>query len=163
MPTLALTDEHDTARLATALEAALPARAVVVLSGTLGAGKTRFVQAFAEAAEIDRHTVTSPTFVLCQHHEGRRLIHHIDAYRMNSVDEFIAIGGLELMQDEAVTLIEWGERIAAVLPEQRIEVRIDVDGANSRRVTLSAVGSEFQEAVNTTARVFSRSSDADGL
>jgi tRNA threonylcarbamoyladenosine biosynthesis protein TsaE len=145
--TLPITSEADPGRLAAALERALPARAVIVLSGTLGAGKTRFVQAFAEAAGIDRQFVTSPTFVLCQHYEGRRLIHHLDAYRMKSVDEFVAMGGLDLLQDEAVIFIEWGERVAAALPEERIELRIHIDGPTSRRITMCATGPELEQVL----------------
>ena len=154
MHTIPINDERDTERLARALEAALPERAVIVLTGTLGAGKTRFVQAFCEAAQIDRQAVTSPTFVLCQLHEGRRRVHHVDAYRMKSVDEFIAIGGLELMQDEAVTFIEWGERLQAALPEERVELRIEVDGSTSRRITLAGTGAVLEQALAVAAESF---------
>jgi tRNA threonylcarbamoyladenosine biosynthesis protein TsaE len=154
MHAITIKNLRDTQRLARALEASLPERAVIVLSGTLGAGKTRFVQEFCEAAEIDRQLVTSPTFVLCQHYEGRRLVHHVDAYRMNSVDEFIAIGGLELMQDEAVTLIEWGERLQAALPEERVELRIEIAGATSRRITIEGTGAVLEQACAAAARWF---------
>ncbi len=141
-----LENEAATVALACALEQTLPAQAVVVLSGTLGAGKTRFVQAFAEAAGIDRQLVTSPTFVLCQHHQGNRCIHHLDAYRMQSADEFIDLGGLELIQDQAITFIEWGERIDPALPDERIEMQWEVHGETRRRVQLR-FSSCFAEAI----------------
>ena len=67
--------EADTDRLGAALAELLPAGTVVALTGTLGAGKTRLVQAVAAASGIDRLQVTSPTFVLCQTYRGRRTIH----------------------------------------------------------------------------------------
>lgn len=139
--TLELADESDTKRFAAQLAACLPASATLVLSGTLGAGKTRFVQAFAEACGIPSGEVTSPTFVLCQHYEGQRRIHHLDVYRLNSVDEFVDLGGLELMQDRAICMIEWGERIGDLLPADRLEIKLTIVSDVARRVTVTAYGS----------------------
>ncbi len=81
-------DEQGTARFGEALAAALPERAVIALNGTLGAGKTRLVQALAEALGVDRRDVISPTFMLVQEYSGRRPIYHFDAYRLAGEDEF---------------------------------------------------------------------------
>jgi len=75
-------DETGTERLAGALARVLPRQAVIALHGTLGAGKTRFVQALAVAAGVERSVVVSPTFVLVQTYAGRQPIHHFDAYRL---------------------------------------------------------------------------------
>ncbi|MGV3483321.1 MAG: tRNA (adenosine(37)-N6)-threonylcarbamoyltransferase complex ATPase subunit type 1 TsaE [Planctomycetaceae bacterium] len=114
-------------RLAKALVQTLPARVVIGLRGTLGAGKTRLVQAFAAEAGVDPATVTSPTFTLVQHYRGDRLMHHIDAYRLADEDEFIELGGEELVEDEATVLIEWPDRIAACLPKDILMIDIEVD------------------------------------
>jgi len=114
-------------RLAKALVQSLPARVVIGLQGTLGAGKTRLVQAFATEAGVDSAVVTSPTFTLVQHYRGDRLIHHIDAYRLADEDEFIELGGEELLEDEATVFIEWPERIAACLPRDVLLIDIEVD------------------------------------
>lgn len=135
--------EADTARLAAALEAALPERAVVALNGTLGAGKTRFAQAFAAAAGIDPAEVTSPTFVLCQEHHGRRTLYHFDAYRLAGPEEFVSLGGLEYFEFAGICLIEWADRIAAALPDERIDVRIEVVGETERAFHLRAIGSGY--------------------
>jgi len=124
--------ESDTERLGILLAEALPAGATVSLCGTLGAGKTRLVQALAEACGIDRPAVVSPTFVLCQTHVGRRTIHHLDAYRIRDDDEFLELGVSELFGRDALTIIEWGDRVAACLPEDVVVVRIDVTGETSR-------------------------------
>ena len=113
-------------QVADRLARSLPARVVVGLRGTLGAGKTRLVQAFAAATGVDRGIVTSPTFTIVQHYRGDRLIHHIDAYRLADEDEFIALGGEELVEDEATVFIEWPERIAECLPRDMLVLDIEV-------------------------------------
>ena len=81
-------DEMATDRLGAALADVLPGGSVVALCGTLGAGKTRLVQAIAAATGVARRSVVSPTFVLVQQYEGRRTIYHLDAYRLRDEDEF---------------------------------------------------------------------------
>lgn len=114
-------------RLARQLAATLPPRVVIGLRGTLGAGKTRLVQAFAVAAGVERASVTSPTFTIVQHYRGDRLIHHIDAYRLADEDEFIELGGEELIEDDATVFVEWPDRIAGCLPSDVLMIDIEVD------------------------------------
>ena len=153
--TFELEDEDSTQRFAAALAACLPVSATVVLSGTLGAGKTRFVQAFAEACGVPPGEVTSPTFVLCQHYEGRRLIHHLDVYRLTSADEFIDLGGWELMQDKAVCMIEWGERLRQLLPADRLQITLLIVSDVARRATVIAHGERMQEVLTRLYKEFS--------
>ena len=116
------------AQLAAALHAALPRHCVVGLRGTLGAGKTRLVQLLAAAAGIDPTTVTSPTYGIVQHHFGSRILHHIDAYRLADEDEFIELGGEELIEDDqALVLIEWPDRIAGCLPRHRLMIELELE------------------------------------
>src|SRR5262245_39032142 len=89
-------DEGATECLGAALAAALPAGVTVALCGTLGAGKTRLVQAIAAACGVPRDEVVSPTFVLCQQYHGSREINHLDAYRIADEDEFRELGVEEL-------------------------------------------------------------------
>jgi tRNA threonylcarbamoyladenosine biosynthesis protein TsaE len=114
-------------RLASDLNKSLPRRLVIGLRGTLGAGKTRFVQAFASAAGVPQGDVTSPTFPIVQHYHGERLIHHIDAYRLADEDEFAELGGEELLEEDATILIEWPDRIKASLPSDLITIDFEVD------------------------------------
>jgi tRNA threonylcarbamoyladenosine biosynthesis protein TsaE len=113
--------------LASALNKSLPRRVVIGLRGTLGAGKTRFVQAFACAAGVPQGDVTSPTFPIVQHYHGERFIHHIDAYRLADEDEFAELGGEELLDEDATILIEWPDRIKASLPPDLITIDFEVD------------------------------------
>jgi tRNA threonylcarbamoyladenosine biosynthesis protein TsaE len=133
-------EESHTARLGAALAEVLTDGTTVALCGTLGAGKTRLVQAIAEAAGVDRREVVSPTFVLVQEHHGRRTLYHIDAYRLRSDDEFLALGPEEYFDGDGLVLIEWADRVAACLPPERIEIQIEVTGAESRRFEIRAIG-----------------------
>src|SRR5688500_2638347 len=90
--------EADTERLGKALASVLPDPAIVALNGTLGAGKTRLVQALAVALGVDRHECISPTFVLIHEYAGRLPIYHFDAYRLRDEDEFLELGAEEYFE-----------------------------------------------------------------
>ena len=139
--------EDDTAVLGAALASLLPDRTVVALCGTLGAGKTRLVQAIAEACGIDRRAVTSPTFVLVQQYHGRRAICHLDAYRLRSQDEFLELGPEEHFQADGLVLVEWADRVGDLLPKERIEIRIEVTGDTSRRFEVVAQGERYFDVI----------------
>jgi tRNA threonylcarbamoyladenosine biosynthesis protein TsaE len=138
-------DEAGTAALGAALAEVLPAGATVALCGTLGAGKTRLVRAIAEACGVDRRDVVSPTFVLIHEYHGRRTVYHMDAYRLRDEDEFLALGPDEYFESDGLVLVEWADRVEACLPRDRIEVRVEVTGAESRRFEIAAVGRRYQE------------------
>ena len=132
--------EHDTQRLGLELGRAAPPGLIVALNGDLGAGKTRLVRAIVEGLEGSPRDVSSPTFVLLQHYQARLQIHHADAYRLKSSIEFLDLGSEEWAGGPGVALIEWADRIADVLPSDRLEVRITVTGESSRRFDITAAG-----------------------
>ena len=139
--------EAATAALGAALADALPDGTTVALCGTLGAGKTRLVQAIAEACGIDRRSVVSPTFVLIQEYRGRRTIYHIDAYRIRDQDEFDQLGADEYFESDGLTLVEWADRVEACLPGDRVEVHIEATGSRSRRFEIKAVGQRHADVL----------------
>jgi len=116
---------------------------VVALSGDLGAGKTCFVQGLAEGMGIEG-VVTSPTFILMREHSGTPALCHADAYRLESPWELEDLG-LEDILARCVLAIEWAERVADALPEERVEVALTDDGDDRRRITLSASGPRLSE------------------
>lgn len=136
-------DEAATDRLGTALAELLPGGSVVALCGTLGAGKTRLVQAIAAAAGVDRRSVVSPTFMLIQQYQGRRSIYHLDAYRLRDEDEFAQLGPEEYFESDGVTLVEWADRVHGCLPPDRIDIDIEVTGPQSRRFAIRAQGDRY--------------------
>jgi tRNA threonylcarbamoyladenosine biosynthesis protein TsaE len=149
-------DESDTAALGAALAEVLPGGTTVALCGTLGAGKTRLVQAIAESLGIDRHEVVSPTFVLVQEHQGRRAIFHLDTYRLRDEDEFLALGPEEFFDSDGLVFVEWADRVEHCLPRERIEIDIAVTGPESRRFEVLAIGNRYAAVVERLAEVFPR-------
>ena len=122
--------------------------AVIALVGPLGAGKTQFVRAIAEGLGVtDSRVVSSPTFVLIQEYEAQLPIYHFDAYRLRSAAEFFDLGAHEYMQGHGVCLIEWADRVAALLPAEHLRVTIEVAGESSRRFTLEGTGEKYEQIV----------------
>jgi len=127
--------EDETIALGRALAKELPARCVVLLIGNLGAGKTTLAKGIADglgAAAPDE--VSSPTFTLI--HEYGPRVFHVDLYRLETAEEAAALGLEELFEQDAVTLIEWGERFPELLPEERLEITIETECAEGRKVTV---------------------------
>lgn len=113
---------------------------VLVLQGDLGAGKTTFVQALAREMGV-KQQVLSPTFALERQYQTERdfKLHHFDWYRLNSETEVRELGVEELFGDPAsVTVIEWPERAAGLLPEQAIWILFEYVDARTRKITFSA-------------------------
>lgn len=140
--------EADTDQLGATLAAALPPGTTIALSGTLGAGKTRLVQAIAAACGIDRQEVVSPTFVLCQRYQGNRTIYHLDAYRLRDDDEFRELGPEEFFESDGLTIVEWADKVADCLPDERIEIEIEVTGATSRQFVVRGIGERLSKAID---------------
>jgi tRNA threonylcarbamoyladenosine biosynthesis protein TsaE len=137
-------DEAGTVALGAALAECLPPRAVVALIGTLGAGKTRLVQAVAATAGVEPREVMSPTFVLIHEYQGRLPIYHFDTYRLRDEDEFLQLGPEEYFDRPAWTFIEWADRVERCLPRERLEIRIEATGPASRRFEISSTGEPYQ-------------------
>jgi tRNA threonylcarbamoyladenosine biosynthesis protein TsaE len=148
--------EADTDRLGAALAAALPPRTTVALIGTLGAGKTRLVQAVAAALGVPRDEATSPTFVLVNEYRGRVPIYHFDAYRLRDEDEFLELGPDEYFESDGITFVEWADRVADGLPKERIEIQCEAVGETERRFMLSATAPGLWGVVRSVERMLSR-------
>ena len=131
----------ETAKIAAALANRMKGGEVVALIGNLGAGKTTFAQAFAKALGV-RHRVQSPTFIFMHEHRLKRksgpaYFVHADAYR-GGVPELRNIGIEEYFgRPDAVVLIEWADRVKAMLPKGTLSVRLKHLGGDRRSVTVS--------------------------
>jgi tRNA threonylcarbamoyladenosine biosynthesis protein TsaE len=116
---------------------------LVVLSGDLGAGKTTFAKGLARALGVTE-PVTSPTFTIVQEYDGRVPLAHVDVYRLDRIQELHDLGFEELLESR-VTVVEWGEAIALVLPRDRIEVRLELgdDDEDQRILQIATLGLAF--------------------
>ena len=117
------------------LGATLAPGAVIALTGELGAGKTCFVQGLVRGLGAPVRA-TSPTFVLVNEYVGRVPIHHVDAYRTDSMTELIDLGLLEMVGGEGVTVIEWADKLTPLLPPDAIRVHIAGVGDEPRTITI---------------------------
>ncbi|MEX2092137.1 MAG: tRNA (adenosine(37)-N6)-threonylcarbamoyltransferase complex ATPase subunit type 1 TsaE [Pirellulales bacterium] len=150
MLTLTLENEKDTERLGVALADVLPPGTVVALVGTLGAGKTRLVQAVATALGVPAGSVTSPTFVLVnEYRQGRVPMFHFDTYRLKDDDEFLGLGPDEYFDSDGITFVEWADRVEHLLPKDRVEIELEVTGDTSRRATLIGTSNKFDKAIES--------------
>ncbi|MCF8237544.1 MAG: tRNA (adenosine(37)-N6)-threonylcarbamoyltransferase complex ATPase subunit type 1 TsaE [Saprospiraceae bacterium] len=114
-------------------------RRVICLTGDLGAGKTALVTALVKALG-STDIVSSPTFALVQDYlsdlQEPPVIHHIDAYRLTDLNEALDIGILETLDDPAWTFIEWPEVLTAVLPENRLDIDIQILPDSTREIVI---------------------------
>jgi tRNA threonylcarbamoyladenosine biosynthesis protein TsaE len=122
--------ESETIALGESLARELPRRAVILLSGDLGAGKTTLAKGIAKGlGAADPDDVSSPTFTLIHEH-GR--LYHIDLYRLDTLREVETLGLEEILDRDAVVLVEWGERFPDLFPPDRIEIRLRAEGDEQR-------------------------------
>jgi tRNA threonylcarbamoyladenosine biosynthesis protein TsaE len=134
----------DTRAIGRALAPLFRAGDAVVLTGELGAGKTTFVQGVADGLGVD-DTVSSPTFVLVKEYVGRLTVAHADIYRLERVQDVVDLGLDEIADGEALLLVEWGDAVEELLPDDRLRIELtgeDPTGVDeSRRIEVEAVGS----------------------
>ncbi len=120
---------------------------LLFLRGDLGAGKTTLVKGIAQAMDAaDPDEVTSPTFTLVHEYDGKHKVdgkehefklYHIDLYRIEDERQLETIGFDELTSEDAIVLIEWGEKFPAVVKRSDGEIVIEHAGGDSRTITLN--------------------------
>ncbi len=117
----------------------------VALIGELGAGKTQLAKGVAEGLGV-LGVVNSPTFVLMNEHVGRLRLHHVDAYRLDDPEEALAAGLLDERQAAGVVVVEWADRLAGWLPDERLEIALTpVDDESVRVLRWQALGPEHAQ------------------
>ena len=114
---------------------------LVVLTGDLGSGKTTFVKGLARALGVTQ-MVTSPTFTIVQEYDGRLPLAHVDVYRLVRIQELHDLGFEELLEGR-VTVVEWGDAIARILPRDFVDVRIAMGDDDRRDLEIAASGSAW--------------------
>jgi tRNA threonylcarbamoyladenosine biosynthesis protein TsaE len=141
MTTIDSQSPAETAQLGERVGRALVAGDVVALTGELGAGKTAFVQGVAVGLGI-RGRVTSPTFTIVNEYEGPIPLFHVDFYRLEHAAELINVGFDDYFERGGVVVVEWAERYAESLPADRLDVRIEITGPESRRLSFGGPRAE---------------------
>ena len=113
---------------------------LVLLRGELGAGKTTLVKGIAEGFQAAKEEdVTSPTFTLVHEYRGPQVnVFHIDLYRVDTPRQLETLGLDDLMADNAILLIEWGEKFPRFVRERNVEIALESLGENERKITIAA-------------------------
>ncbi len=113
---------------------------VVLLTGDLGAGKTALAQSIAAGLGVTE-PVVSPTFTIVREYEGRIPLVHVDVYRLDHPNDAPDLALDELLDEGRVVLVEWGERISASLPADRLEVVLEAGPSDDARdLTVDPLG-----------------------
>src|SRR5690606_25314957 len=122
---------RETQELAQALGRLAQPGTILVLAGPLGAGKTSFVQGLALGLDITG-VVNSPTFTIVKEYRGRLPLFHFDLYRLDDPEELWELGLDDYLAAGGVCALEWGERAAALLPRDRLDIALQPGGPRER-------------------------------
>lgn len=140
MSTYISKSEQDTIDFANNYAQNLKAGDIIVLSGELGSGKTKFVQGILENFNL-QDEISSPTFTIVNEYNSDTVnIYHFDVYRLEDSDEFFAIGGEEYFS-KGICLIEWGELIEDILPKPYTKISFSKsdDDVSYRKLTIEKI------------------------
>ncbi|MDE6206792.1 MAG: tRNA (adenosine(37)-N6)-threonylcarbamoyltransferase complex ATPase subunit type 1 TsaE [Muribaculaceae bacterium] len=140
MKTINIASEADLAAAAREFVELMGDNTVFAFYGDMGAGKTTFINALCGALGVDSDDTASPTFALINEYRSdttAELIYHFDFYRIEDLDEALELGIEDYFDSGSICLIEWPERIAAVLPEDTVSVRVRVNDDDSRTLEIS--------------------------
>lgn len=140
MSTYISKSEQDTINFAKNYAQDLKPGDIIVLSGELGSGKTKFVQGVLENFNL-QDEISSPTFTIVNEYNSDTVnIYHFDVYRLEDSDEFFAIGGEEYFS-KGVCLIEWGELIEDILPKPYTKISFSKsdDDVSYRKLTIEKI------------------------
>lgn len=125
---------------------------VLALSGDLGAGKTTLVQGIGAGLGVT-DPITSPTFTLVGEYDGRLHLYHVDVYRLAAATpEALAFGLDELLGGDGLTVIEWADLVASILPTDRLDVQFTWVDEQTRRLLLRAHGARHTALLHGLAQ-----------
>ena len=136
--------ETETQNFAYDLASKLQKGDIIVLSGELGAGKTKFTEGFLNYFNLEQE-ISSPTFTIVNEYKNNDInIYHFDVYRLEDIDEFYAIGGEEYFCS-GICIIEWGEIIEKALPKDYIKISFKKDNSdeNNRFLNIQTFGNKY--------------------
>ncbi len=132
--------ENDTIEFASKFASKLNSHSIIVLSGDLGSGKTKFTEGILKYFGLENE-ISSPTFTIVNEYDANnQKIYHFDLYRLSDIDEFYAIGGEEYLQN-GICIFEWGEMIEEILPATYIKITFsrDLEDVDLRRLRIEEI------------------------
>jgi len=143
-----------TRALAAALGKWLAPGDVLALKGELGSGKTEFVHGLAQGLEVPgAAAVASPSFTLIHEYPGRVPLAHIDLYRLENLSPELLPDLEDYLSGPRVAVVEWAERLGALLPRDYLEIEIEISGESTREFTIRGHGPRGKELEERLAQV----------
>ena len=135
--TIILDSLEATSRLGRRLGEIAEAGDIITLAGDLGAGKTTLTQSIGQGLNVPADCyITSPTFSLLHEYPGRLPLYHMDLYRL-SCQEIIDLGFEEYLYGEGLTVVEWPDRLAEIMPRDRLQIELDLTSESTRTAHLT--------------------------
>ena len=142
--------ENDTLSFAKKFASKLNKKDVIVLSGDLGSGKTKFTEGILSFFGLENE-ISSPTFTIVNEYSKDDIkIYHFDVYRLEDSSEFYAIGGDEYFEN-GMCLVEWGELIQDALPNEYIKINFSRDESyeNERVLNIQSIGKKYDNIIES--------------
>ncbi len=159
--TIRLADEAATERVGRAAGGFAHRRRRRGAGWPLGRGQNTARAGRGHGLGVDRRDVVSPTFVLVhEYRAGSRPIIHIDAYRINDDDEFLQLGAEEYYRPPNLVLIEWASRIVRCLPDEWLEIAIEVLDDTARRMEITGHGAGYEDIARRIGQDFGATGNA---
>lgn len=146
--------ELETKEFAKVLASNLKIGDIIILSGDLGSGKTKFTEGILSYFGLENE-ISSPTFTIVNEYNSKIPIYHFDVYRLADVDEFYAIGGEEYFKN-GICIIEWGELIESILPKDYLKITFSRDNTNEniRKLSFDTFGDRFNNYIKDSLTKF---------
>lgn len=142
MKELHIENKAQTKQFGEQLASYLTAGMCITLNGDLGAGKTTLTQSIGKALGVIK-TISSPTFTILKVYKGKMPFYHIDAYRLEGLNQ--DLGFEELLEGDGVCIVEWGCFIEDILPEERLDITILNGDDEQRTLQIKAYGKRYEE------------------
>ena len=120
---------------------------IILLIGTLGAGKTCLTQGIARGLGIDDYT-TSPSFVLVREHKGRLPLYHVDLYRLDRIEEVAQLGLDDYLYGEGICVVEWADKGVSVFPREHLLIEIQVIASTKRMLIFTPEGTRYPKMLS---------------
>lgn len=136
----------DTIKIGKAIARNLVKGDILCLFGELGSGKTVFTKGVAAGLGIKKSAIISPSFVLIRQYANTKLpLNHFDLYRLKTARDIIFLGYEEYLYDEAVTVIEWADRLKYLMPKDYLKIELSIRSDSQRLLTFSARGIHYKQ------------------
>jgi tRNA threonylcarbamoyladenosine biosynthesis protein TsaE len=145
-PTLETSSASETEAMGERLGRACAGGEIIALVGPLGAGKTCLTRGLARGLGVPDQSTASPTFALIHEYRGRVPVVHVDLYRLDT-EAANRLGLEEYLESSAVTVIEWADKIPALLPRDHLRIELEHRGGDQRQITFYPLSASYHALV----------------